>query len=205
MRGPRLMNGYHENPKATADSFIDGWLKTGDIGRVDKQGRIFIVDRQKVWHPNPSNMARRPFRLILRPFARISSRVNQPSVFPNNGLINQMTVRGWQVSPAEIEGVLLSHPNIIDAAVIGVKLKDAEAPKAFVIRNCQSLSEDTVKEYIATLLIGYKHLSGGVCFVDSIPKSASGKILRKLISDEAFPAKNKSDRFRDAERGVRLQ
>lgn len=48
MRGPRLMNGYLGNPKASAASFIDGWLKTGDIGTVDKQGRIFIVDRQKV-------------------------------------------------------------------------------------------------------------------------------------------------------------
>lgn len=124
---------------------------------------------------------------------------------PNKELIDQIAVRGWQVSPAEIEGVLLSHPNIIDAAVIGVKLNDAEAPKAFVIRNCQSLSEETVKVYIATLLIGYKHLTGGVCFVDSIPKSPSGKILRKLISDEAFAAKNKSDRFWYAERGGRLQ
>lgn len=109
-----------------------------------------------------------------------------------------MTVRGWQVSPAELEGVLLSHPNIVDAAVIGVKHKDAEAPKAFVVRNSQSLSEEMVKEYIATLLIGYKHLSGGVCFVDSIPKSPSGKILRKLITDETFSANNKSDCFRDA-------
>lgn len=82
MRGPRLMNGYHGNPKATADSFIDGWLKTGDIGRVDKQGRIFIVDRQKVWHPNSSNMARRPFGLILRSFVRISSKVNEPLSSP---------------------------------------------------------------------------------------------------------------------------
>lgn len=52
MRGPRLMNGYLGNTKASADSFVDGWLKTGDIGRVDKQGRIFIVDRQKVRHPS---------------------------------------------------------------------------------------------------------------------------------------------------------
>lgn len=46
------MNGYLGNPKASADSFIDGWLKTGDVGKVDKQGRIFIVDRQKVRHPS---------------------------------------------------------------------------------------------------------------------------------------------------------
>lgn len=50
MRGPRLMNGYLGNAKASADSFIDGWLKTGDVGTVDKLGRIFIVDRQKVSH-----------------------------------------------------------------------------------------------------------------------------------------------------------
>lgn len=73
MRGPRIMNGYLGNPKASADSFIDGWLKTGDIGRVDKQGRIFIVDRQKVWQPN--HMACSPSGLILRSFGRISSRV----------------------------------------------------------------------------------------------------------------------------------
>lgn len=73
VRGPRLMSGYLGNPKASADSFIDGWLKTGDIGRVDKQGRIFIVDRQKVWQP--SNMACSPSGLILRLFARILSRV----------------------------------------------------------------------------------------------------------------------------------
>lgn len=42
------MNGYLGNPKASAESFIDGWLKTGDVGTIDKQGRIFIVDRAKV-------------------------------------------------------------------------------------------------------------------------------------------------------------
>lgn len=80
MRGPRLMNGYYGNPKASADSFIDGWLKTGDIGRVDKQGRIFIVDRQKVWHP--SNIACRPSGLILRSSGRISSRVKPAFSLP---------------------------------------------------------------------------------------------------------------------------
>lgn len=48
MRGPRLMSGYLGNAKASAESFLDGWLKTGDVGTIDKQGRIFIVDRQKV-------------------------------------------------------------------------------------------------------------------------------------------------------------
>ena len=53
MRGPRLMSGYLGTPKASADSFIDGWLKTGDVGTIDKLGRIFIVDRQKVSNPSP--------------------------------------------------------------------------------------------------------------------------------------------------------
>ena len=48
VRGPRLMNGYLGNLKATANAFVDGWLRTGDIGTIDRKGRIFIVDRAKV-------------------------------------------------------------------------------------------------------------------------------------------------------------
>lgn len=91
-------------------------------------------------------------------------------------------MRGWQVSPAELEGVLRTHPEIADVAVIGVKYNNSEAPKALVVRNTESLTEETVKAYIAGLLVGYKHLDGGVVFVDSIPKSPSGKILRKMLS-----------------------
>lgn len=94
---------------------------------------------------------------------------------------NKRIVRGWQVSPAELEGILRTHPDIEDAAVIGVKYKNSEAPKALVIRKNDSLTEDAVREFIAGLLVGYKHLDGGVTFVDTIPKSPSGKILRKLL------------------------
>lgn len=103
-------------------------------------------------------------------------------------MADSLIVRGWQVSPAEIEGVLRNHPLIIDAAVIGVEYKNAEAPKAFIVRNCPSLSEETVQAYIAGLLVGYKQLDGGVRFVDSIPKSVSGKILRKLLPEQNFTA-----------------
>lgn len=179
MRGPRLMNGYLGNPKASSDSFIDGWLKTGDVGRVDKHGRIFIVDRQKVRCP-PATCSRDCWT-DAKIFARISSKVNHPSVLLHDAFIDQVVVRGWQVSPAELEGILRTHPHIVDAAVIGVQHNNSEAPKALVVRNSPLLSEDMVKAYIAELLVRYKHLDGGVCFVDSIPKSPSGKILRKLL------------------------
>lgn len=51
MRSPRLMSGYLGNARATAESFVDGWLKTGDVGTIDRHGRIFVVDRQKVRPP----------------------------------------------------------------------------------------------------------------------------------------------------------
>lgn len=68
VRGPRLMNGYLGNPKASEDAFIDGWLRTGDIGTVDEQGRIFIVDRQKVSHPRYISYG--PSTWMLRRLAR---------------------------------------------------------------------------------------------------------------------------------------
>ena len=77
--------------------------------------------------------------------------------------------------------MLRTHPKILDVAVIGVAFNNSEAPKALVVRDDETLTEDEVKQYIATLLIGYKHLDGGVRFVDSIPKSVSVKILRKVL------------------------
>lgn len=99
--------------------------------------------------------------------------------------VNHILVRGWQVAPAELEGILRAHPEIADAAVMGVSHNGSEAPRALVVRKDDTLSEEMVKEYIARLLVGYKHLDGGVVFVESIPKSPSGKILRKLLAEAA--------------------
>lgn len=82
VRAPNVMKGYWRNPKATAETLTpDGWLKTGDIGYVDKEGKFYIVDRKK----------------------------------------ELIKVRGNQVAPAELEALLLDHPAISDAAVIGVE------------------------------------------------------------------------------------
>ncbi len=94
--------------------------------------------------------------------------------------------KGFQVPPAELEALLISHPEVADVAVIGVLDDEAgELPKAFVVRRAGSmLSADDVKSFVASHVTNYKHVRI-VEFVDSIPKSASGKILRRLLRDGA--------------------
>ena len=88
--------------------------------------------------------------------------------------------KGYQVPPAELEAVLLSHPAIADAAVIGVVNDEGEeVPKAFVVKQAeQELGADEVMEYVAGQVAPYKKVRQ-VEFIEAIPKSASGKILRK--------------------------
>jgi acyl-CoA synthetase (AMP-forming)/AMP-acid ligase II len=88
--------------------------------------------------------------------------------------------KGWQVAPAELEAVLLSHPAIADAAVIPVRDDEAgEIPKAFVVLR-SLLTEADVMAFIAERVSPYKKVRR-VEFVDAIPKSPSGKILRRLL------------------------
>lgn len=100
-------------------------------------------------------------------------------------------VRAWQVAPPELEAVLLSHPHIVDAAVIGVEFvrDEGQLPRAYVVRRSgpggDSLNEEKVKKFMEEKLAKYKELAGGVKFVNVIPKSASGKILKRLLRDEA--------------------
>ncbi|EEP79425.1 hypothetical protein UREG_04271 [Uncinocarpus reesii 1704] len=154
VRGPTIISGYFENPRANAESFdAEGFFKTGDIGYCDgKSKKWYIVDRKK----------------------------------------ELIKVRGFQVAPPEIEAVLLSHPLIMDAAVIGVTFPTddkVEHPRAIVVRQpvkeAESLTEEEVKKYAGARLAKYKALTGGVKFVDSIPKNPSGKILKRLLREEA--------------------
>ncbi|KIW04485.1 uncharacterized protein PV09_04244 [Verruconis gallopava] len=96
-------------------------------------------------------------------------------------------VRGFQVAPAELEGVLTSHPEIIDAGVIGVPDDESgELPRAYVVlREGSRLTEAKIKAYAAERLAKYKALHGGVIIVDSIPKLASGKILKRVLREWA--------------------
>ncbi|KAL2065067.1 hypothetical protein VTL71DRAFT_4207 [Oculimacula yallundae] len=154
VRGPIVIAGYFENPKANAESFdSEGFFKTGDIVYRDGKSKLwYIVDRKK----------------------------------------ELIKVRGFQVAPPELETVLLSHPHIIDAAVIGIKHPteaDVELPRAYVIRRDTpegaALDEEAVKKHCGERLAKFKELTGGVKFVDAIPKNASGKILKRVLRDLA--------------------
>lgn len=92
-------------------------------------------------------------------------------------------VNSYQVPPAELESILRTHPEILDAAVVGIPHgRSGEVPKAFVVRRPNSKTdEQDVQEFVAKQVIHYKKLTGGVHFIDAIPKSASGKILRREV------------------------
>lgn len=100
-----------------------------------------------------------------------------------------LKVRGWQVSPAELEAALLLHPAIADAAVVGIRLKqgyDTELPRAYVVKLADSdLSEHQIHHFMASQVSRYKSLDGGIVFVDTVPRNSGGKVQRDLLRERA--------------------
>ncbi|RMZ74941.1 hypothetical protein DV737_g5604, partial [Chaetothyriales sp. CBS 132003] len=98
--------------------------------------------------------------------------------------------KGFQVPPAELEGKLMDHPGVADVAVIGVHddERQTEVPRAYIVaangKNSQQDAQDIVN-WLGQKVANHKHLRGGVRFIDEIPKSASGKILRRLLKEKA--------------------
>lgn len=92
-------------------------------------------------------------------------------------------VNAMQVPPAELEIILRNHPDVMEAAVVGIKHpKCGEVPKAFVVRKPGSKTKETeIQDYVAKQVSKHKQLTGGVTFIESIPKSAAGKILRREV------------------------
>ena len=116
-------------------------------------------------------------------------------------------VNGFQVAPAEIESVLMSHPCIVDAAVIGCMRDDnvTEVPRAYIVRatdesgRCSKLTVDEVYTFARSHLASYKSLNGGIVFVEAIPRTPSGKIQRfKLASMDQYRRKVNDMFVRDA-------
>ncbi|HXG04634.1 MAG TPA: long-chain-fatty-acid--CoA ligase [Candidatus Binatia bacterium] len=144
VRGPQLMLGYWKAPEATAAALREGWLYTGDVGRIDERGYLTITDRKK----------------------------------------EMIKFKGFGIAPAEIEALLFEHPGVADAAVIGRPDPEAgEVPKAFVVRRDPALTAEALLNWTAPRLAGFKRLHE-VEFVDAIPKTASGKILRRVLREQ---------------------
>lgn len=144
VRGPQVMRGYWQRQEET-DEVLDneGWLRTGDIARIDAQGRITIEDRKK--------------DLII--------------------------VSGFNVYPNEVENVVTAHPGVLEAAAVGVPSpKSGEAVKVFVVKKDASLTEAELLAFCRERLTGYK-TPDEVEFIDELPKSNVGKVLRKDLKD----------------------
>src|SRR4029079_14310765 len=94
--------------------------------------------------------------------------------------------KGFQVAPAELEALLLTHPQIADAAVIGLPDEEAgEIPVAYVVlKQGQDVTAADIQAFVAENVASYKQIRK-LTFVDAIPKSASGKILRRVLRDQA--------------------
>jgi acyl-CoA synthetase (AMP-forming)/AMP-acid ligase II len=143
VRGPQVMTGYLDRPDATAEAIdAEGWLHTGDVGRIDDEERLYVVDRVK----------------------------------------ELIKYKGHQVAPAELEALLQSHAAIADAAVIPSPDAEAgEVPKAFVVEaSGGSVSDTEVKNFVADRVAPQKKVRR-VEFIEEVPKTASGKILRREL------------------------
>ena len=142
IRGHNVMKGYYKRPEATAAAIRNGWFHTGDIGAIDADGYLSIVDRKK--------------DLILR--------------------------GGLNVYPRELEEVLMTHPAVSLAAVVGVPDERlGEEVKAFVVRRPgQEVSEEDLKAWCRERMAGYKY-PRIIEFRDHLPVSATGKILKREL------------------------
>ena len=163
--GPQLMKGYYKNPKATEEIIdSDGWLHTGDIVYYNEQHQFFMVDRLK------ELIKVKGFQVCWE-----CCRVCIPC------FINLICICKWQVSPSELEDVLRLHPSVLDVAVIGVPDdKSGELPRAYVVKKSGiSVSKEDIINFVDTKVAPYKSLKGGVVFIDAIPKTNTGKLVRR--------------------------
>ncbi|KAH8901305.1 acetyl-CoA synthetase-like protein [Thozetella sp. PMI_491] len=121
------------------------------------------------------------------------ARVRDGKIYVVGRLKEIIKVKGWQVAPAELEAVMLEHPGVTDCAVVGVMSDDGvtELPRAYVVRSQdghRAAAADEIYDFVSERLVSYKRLDGGVVFVDSIPRTASGKVQRfKLLKRDVVP------------------
>jgi long-chain acyl-CoA synthetase len=146
VQGPNVMVGYYRNPEETAKTIRGGWLRTGDMGRLDADNYLCIVERKK--------------DLIIR--------------------------GGFNIYPRDVEEALYAFPGVAEAAVIGLPdtLMGEEVVAFVVLKPGQAATADEVAGFCQTRLAKYK-CPKEIRFVDALPKSPVGKILRKELRGQA--------------------
>lgn len=142
VRGPQVVAGYWRLPTATADAFPDGELRTGDIGFMDTDGWLYVVDRKK----------------------------------------DMINASGFKVWPREVEDVLYTHPQVLEAAVVGIPDPyRGESVKAYVsLRPGATATPEELAGYCEERLAAYKY-PRVVDILPELPKTTSGKILRREL------------------------
>lgn len=153
VRGANVMLGYWNRPSETAQVLTNGWLHTGDIGRMDSDGYFYIVDRLK----------------------------------------DMVNVSGFKVYPTEVENVIYQHPAVAEVAVYGVAdLVKGEIVKAnILLKASQTITEEEIIAFCSERMAGYK-IPRAIKFIDSLPKNATGKVLKKLLREEELCSRQPS-------------
>ena len=143
MRGPALTTGYLSNPNANAESFVDGWFHTGDLGSLDRDGYLFIKGRLKE-------------------------------------VINR---GGEKIAPSDIDSVLLSNPKVFEAASFGEPdtIYGEVVQAAVSVRPGMQLTEDELRDYCRSALIGYE-VPERIHIVTDFPRTAKGSIDRSALA-----------------------
>ncbi|VDN83433.1 unnamed protein product [Brugia pahangi] len=147
LRGQTVVSPYWKNDKATFEDFErNGWRNTGDIGFYDKDGNVFLVDREK----------------------------------------QVIKVDGFQVTPQELESILLTHPSIAEAAIVpATKVNQQEIPVAFVVLKPRvPATAEQIKEFINERVMRHKQVDV-VVIAMTLPRSPGGKILWRLLREAA--------------------
>jgi long-chain acyl-CoA synthetase len=154
VKGPQVVKGYWNKPEATAETFVDGWLRTGDLARLDEEGFLYIVDRAK-----------------------------------------DMLIRGGEnIYCVEVENVLYEHPDVMDAALIGLPHKTlGEEPAAVVhLKPGGTADEAELRQWVRERLAAFKVPVKIAFLPETLPRNANGKILKtelkKVFAEEKEPA-----------------
>ncbi|KAK4703654.1 hypothetical protein P7C70_g2558, partial [Phenoliferia sp. Uapishka_3] len=178
IRSNFLFKSYLNNPEATDEALDpEGWFRTGDVGKLDAQGNLSIVDR-------------------LKEVIKVKGLVTYPHLYLTQGthVILFRCISSFQVAPAELEDGLCSSPLVQDAGVSSIYNEDhaTEYPRAYVVPFDKEVLEGgqkaldfahELRKHIEAKYTPYKWIRGGFVIVEVVPKSPAGKILRRLLKD----------------------